>query len=677
MLRKLTPLVLIFTMLWASVPAPALAMSTAQEVQTAKEVERQLEETQGYVTDPLLNAWVKKVTDRLIAQRARRDLTYHYLIMDTNDINAYATLGGYVHVNLGMLDFVQSDDELAFVLGHETGHIERRHAVTEQTRNTILQILLGVASLFSPFAYRFGNLIGGLTVAKFSRIQELQADQYGLQLMTRAGYDPEAAVSSFVHLESLGENNDLVAKYFQDHPGSKDRISHLVGYPELNPLTVTLDQKVARALHDQAEARYNVAAMDFRDILKQDPHNQIAMLHLSSAEVALGQQAKGEQTLEQLAKNADAQTRADAEEHLRMLRDSTRGVRLAPGDPATLKQQITEATARLTQVSAELQQRRNDGRSQFKSIVDRINSLAYEMPDFSQVDARRGSRLDAVERNLSAIVRNVNNALDKAPGALNQIGSLENNKQSGLLLDEQGVLKQMAAPLDLNPIPAPSLAMLPYYPGLLASIDRSEGDLVRTADASRAALALLDVSLGDIDTFLKALDHVNLDFGGDISLEDYNTLVPLMKTANDSVSKASIAASQAWQVFNMAKSRSLEQQITLLGLSYPSDRYGTLVYALKTRFNLDPPDYRQMEQMGASPGQVAAATIVAADTKSTPDAILAMAQQHHEPLVDLANARQMNAQSLEIFLGLIFLDYTDDPAKEGPRPDRPKESPVR
>ncbi|TAM61150.1 hypothetical protein EPN52_03265 [bacterium] len=677
MLRKFTPLVLISALLWASLPVPSSAMSTAQEVQIAKDYEQQIEETQGYVSDPLLNAWVKDVTDRLWTQRARRDLTYHIFIIDTNEINAYATLGGYVHVNLGMLDFAQSDDELAFVLGHETGHIERRHAVTEQTRNTILQILLGVASIFSPFAYHFGNLIGGLTVAKFSRVQELQADQYGLQLMTRAGYDPAAAVSSMLHLESLGESNDLVSKYFEDHPGSKDRISHLDGYPQLDPTKVTLDERMARALHDQETARYNVAAMEFRDILKRDPHDELAQMRMGQLEVALGQPEKGEQTLEQLSKTGDVQTRADATVRLERLRDSVHGTRLLHEDPAPLKQQLADASARLEQVSAELQQRRQDGKTQLKSITDRVNSIGYEMPDFSQVDVRKGTRLEAVRRNLYAIIRNADNALDKAPNALDQIGTLETGKKGGLLLDEQGVLTQMTAPLDLKPIPAPSLSMLPYYPGILASLERSQGDLVRTADASRAALALLDVSLGDIDAFLKTLDHVRLDFGGDISLEDYNTLVPLMEKANASVSKASIAASQSWQLFNMAKSRSLEAQITLLGLGYPSARYDTLTYALKTRFHLDPPNYQQMEQLDVSPGQVAAATIVAADTQSTPAAILTSMRSSHEPLVDLANSRRMNAQSLEIFLGLIYLDYTDDPAKEGPRPDRPKESPVR
>ncbi|MDE2571822.1 MAG: M48 family metalloprotease, partial [bacterium] len=608
---------------------------------------------------------------------ARKDLTYHYVIIDTNDINAFATLGGYVHVNMGMLDFAQSDDELAFVLGHETGHIERRHAVTEQTRNTILQVLLGVASIFSPFVYNFGNLIGGLTVAKFSRIQELQADQYGLQLMTRAGYDPGAAVSSMLHLESLGEHNDLVSKYFEDHPGGKDRISHLMGYPQLDPIKVTTDQYVARALHDQQEARYNVAAMAFRAILKKDPGNSLALMHLGQLEVALGQQEKGEQTLEQLAKSGDAHTRADAQVRLERLRDALHATRLQHQDPAPLKQQIADAQARLDQVSADLQQRRNDGKSQYKSIADRINTLGYEVPDLGRVDVRKGSRLEAVAHQLNAIARNVNSSLDKAPRALNEIGSLESNKQGGLLLDEQGVLKQMAAPLSVTPIPAPSLAMLPYYPRMLTSVTASEGDMVRAADASRAALALLDVSLGDIDAFLKALDHVRLDFGGDISLEDYNTLTPLMKTASAAVSKASIASAQAWQLFNMAKSRSLEQQITLLGLSYPSDRYESLIYALKTRFHIDPPTYQQMVQMDVTPGEVTAAEIVAADTQSTPAELLRMAQSEHEPMVDLANQRQMNAQSLEVFLGLIFLDYTDDPAKEGPRPDRQRENPVR
>ena len=166
-----------------------------------------------------------------------QDVPYSIKILDVGDINAFSTLGGFVYVNLGTLDFVQSDDELASVLGHETGHVERRHAVTLHNKATLLNLLLGIGSMFSPFLYRFGQLLGAGAVAKIQREDEYQADKYGLMLMTRAGYDRDAMVTFMRHLGAVSnEHNGRLDKYRADHPDDPTkRVAALVGYPELDP----------------------------------------------------------------------------------------------------------------------------------------------------------------------------------------------------------------------------------------------------------------------------------------------------------------------------------------------------------------------------------------------------------------------------------------------------------
>ena len=83
-----------------------------------------------------------------------------------------------------------------------------------------INMILGIASIFSPLIYQFGNLVEATTVAKFQRAEEIQADRTGLQLMSRAGYDPEAMVTMMQHLGALNsDHSDLVTKYLQDHPG--------------------------------------------------------------------------------------------------------------------------------------------------------------------------------------------------------------------------------------------------------------------------------------------------------------------------------------------------------------------------------------------------------------------------------------------------------------------------
>jgi len=163
---------------------------------------------------------------------------------------------------------------------------------------------------------------------------------------------------------------------------------------------------------------------------------------------------------------------------------------------------------------------------------------------------------------------------------------------------------------------------------------------------------------------VQELRHTQLDGTGDIALGDYHRLEPLMTKAVDSLNKAAVGASQGSQLYNMARSRLLETRINMLGLQESPDRYATLQKALDVRFHTKGPDYEALARQDLTPGDVAAAVIVGADTNAAPQAILAEAKASGKSVVDLANARGMYAQSLEIFLGLVYLDYTDDPAKE-------------
>jgi len=194
--------------------------------------------------------------------------------------------------------------------------------VTFANKANILNVLFGIGSLFSPFLYRFGQLAQAGLLAKQSRIDELEADRYGLHLASEAGYDPDGALTFMRHLGALhDEHASFVDKYFEDHPGVPDRVSHLVGYPELDPKNRTIDQLLVQAIHDQDSARYNIAAMKFTDILKKDPGNTIALLYLGQTQLALGQLTKGEQSLAEAAGKGNAETKAAAVMRIAALRE--------------------------------------------------------------------------------------------------------------------------------------------------------------------------------------------------------------------------------------------------------------------------------------------------------------------------------------------------------------------
>ncbi|MBV8489125.1 MAG: M48 family metalloprotease [Candidatus Eremiobacteraeota bacterium] len=666
MLRRIVPSVLILTLLCATSTAPSRAMSTAAEIQMGQEEDQQIVESTVIETDPLLNAYVSGIAENLWNQVARKDLPYSVKILKDNSINSFATMGGFVYIYEGLIDFTQSDDELASVIGHETGHIERRHVITENSKAEILNILFGIASMFSPIIYNFGGLAEAGLMAKVSRDNEIQADRYGLQLMSRAGYDPDADVTMMAHLGEMGdEHSDALTKYLQDHPDPDKRVAHLVGYPELDPKTVTTEQEVVQASSDEERARYEFASIRDTNILKKDPQNAEALLDLGEEELALGLTSKSEQTLAEAAQVGTPQTKAAANSEIAALRQmEVQRVTLTHPNLGKLQNAVQTAQNAQVATASQIAARAQEGHDQLKAINSRINSLQYEIPDFSRINVRRGSRIEAIIKNLTLMSRSINSALQDAGTPISGVGSLEKNKESGLLKEGSDIYTEMLEPFALNPIPADSLELLPSYPQMLDDLNKADADMVRSVDAARASLTILDESIGDLDDFLKELDRVNLAYNGDLSQGTYGDISPQMEKAASEFNRAAIAASQADQLYNLARSRQISTRITLLGLGTSQQRYATLQYALKQRFGMDGVDYTTMLKDGLTPGDVVAATILAADIKSTPEAIIAESKISGNSIIDVANVHGMHAWPLEIFMGLVYLDYTDDPNKE-------------
>ncbi|HZV76591.1 MAG TPA: M48 family metalloprotease [Candidatus Babeliales bacterium] len=669
MLRRTVPVLTIISLLCAVCPARVSAMSTQAEIAMGQSYDQQVVAASVIETDPLLNAYVQGIAGNLWNQVARKDLPYNVKIIKDDQINSFATMGGFVYINEGLIDFVQSDDELASVIGHETGHIERRHVISTNSKAQILDILFGIASMFSPIIYELGGLAEAGLIAKMERGNELQADRYGLQLMSRAGYDPESMVTMMAHLGVLeDEHNDAVSKYLEDHPDPAARVSHLMGYPELDPSVVTPAQELVQASSDEERARYSFARLRLDQVLKGDPNSAEALLELSQSELALGLPNKSEQTLAEAAQLGSSATRATANQRIAALRQmEVQEVRLSHVDPPNLQQAVTSAQAMHLQNATEIAARVQEGKDQLKSVQSRIETLQYEVPDLSRINIRRGSRVEAIAKNLTSMARSLNSAIQDAGGnssPIQGVGSLERDKESGLLKETADIYEEMLGPFAMKPVPTESVALFPAYPQMMGELSRADGEMLRSVDAARAALTQVDQSLGDVDEFLKELDHASVGYGGDVSPNEYATLTPMMRKCVDELNAAATSASEGAQLFNLARSRQLSTRITLLGLGTSPQLYSTLQYALQQRFGSSGIDYRTMLRDGLTPGDVAAATIIAADIKSTPESVIAEAKSSGQTIIDVANAHKMHAWPLEIFMGLVYLDYTDDPIKE-------------
>lgn len=669
MLRRAIPFFIIVSLLSGAAPAPTSAMSTAAEIQLGQQEDQQIVASSVIETDPLLNAYVQGIAGNLWNQVARKDVPYSVKIVKDSQINSFATMGGFVYVYEGLIDFVQSDDELASVIGHETGHIERRHVITTNSKAEILNILFGIASIFSPIIYEFGGLAEAGLMAKVSRDDELQADRYGLQLMSRAGYDPESMVTMMAHLAVLqNEHSDAVTKYLEDHPDPQSRVAHLMGYPELDPTVVTPAQKLVQASGDEERARYDFARLRLDQVLSGDPRSSEALLDLGQAELALGLPNKSEQTLAEASQNGSPATRATANARITALRQmEAQQVTLTKPNLPKLQAAILAAQTAQAQDATEIAARAAQGKDQVKAVQSRLETLQYEVPDLSRINIKRGSRIEAIVKNLNSMSRSINSALQDAggdSGPLGGVGSLEKNKESGLLKDSADIYHEMLAPFAMAPIPTQSLAILPSYPQMTSELTIADSEMLRAVDAARASLTMLDQSLGDLDEFLKQLDHEQLSFNGDITQSEYDQISQAMTKTVDDFNNAATAASQSAQLFNLARSRQLSVRITLLGVGTSPAIYSTLRYALQQRFGSAGVDYRTMLRGGLTPGDVTAATIIAADIKSTPESVIAEAKSSGKTIIDVANAHKMHAWPLEIFMGLVYLDYTDDPSKE-------------
>ncbi|HEV3090229.1 MAG TPA: M48 family metalloprotease [Candidatus Cybelea sp.] len=674
MLRRIIPLILIVSLFCAIGPARTGAMSTQAEIALGQSEDQQIVASSVIETDPLLNAYVAGVAGNLWGQVARKDVPYSVKIIKDDQVNSFATMGGFVYVYEGLIDFVQSDDELASVIGHETGHIERRHVLTTNSKAEILNLLFGIASIFSPILYEFGGLAEAGLMAKVSREDEIQADRYGLQLMARAGYDPDSEVTMMAHLAVLQEeHSDAVSKYLEDHPDPQARVAHLMGYPEIDPKTVTPTQTLVQASSDEERARYSFAELRLDQVLHADPQSAQALLELGQSELALGLPSKSEQTLAEAAQLGSSATRAAADQRIAALRQmEVQRVTLIKPNLPKLKDVVQAAQSAQVQAASEISTRATEGKDQLKSVQSRLDTIQYEVPDLSRINVKRGSRVEAIVKNLTSMARSVNSALEDAGGSggpIAGVGSLEKNKESGLLKESADIYGEMLAPLNMSPVPAESLEMLPSYGHMMNGLQLADGEMLRSVDAARASLTMLDQSLGDLDEFLKDLDRISIGYNGDIQPNDYAAIVPSMKKVNDELNAAATAASEGAQLFNLARSRQLAVRITLLGVGTSPQLYSTLQYALQNRFGSSGIDYRTMLRDDLTPGDVVAATIVAADIKSTPETIIAEAKGANETVIDVANAHKMHAWPLEIFLGLVYLDYTDDPQKELRRAD--------
>src|SRR5271166_1287328 len=577
---------------------PALAMSTATEISKGGAISQEIDRESLLVDDPFLTNWVNGIGSNLAKYRAREDITYSFHIINSDEINAFALPGGFVHVDMGLLNTVSSDDELAAVMAHEMGHVERRHAVTLEEKANILGVLIGVLSILSPIAYALGGYGGDLAMNKFSRQDELQADQYGLLLMSRAGYDPQSMVDFMDLLRQMEETPETPTdKWLEGHPEPSDRIAHLEGYPQLD--RPSADQVTAQAIHDEDEGRYSYSQVRFEQALKINASDALAAQHLSQVQIALKNDPAPSSTNAQFAASFDADPSA---------RTATATLVQSPINIAHDDLAIARQQEKL-------------GHQDSESLFTQLQSLSGGVPNLGHPKTPNNNLATAIAA-LNHLVQDINGTLDLTSDVM--------ATAPGLIDENLRMLHELAGPLRDGTPPAAAQTVMQDYPAITAQLTTSSDELVRAIDRARAAITSASDGVKLVKDYFVVLDQIDTT-SGDIKDADMPRVRAALNQAQSAWDDIKATALRADDEVYAAQSRWLSAHLSLLDLTSSSERYADYRRAMAFRFpGVITPDYATVQRGALPGGEIGCLAWLSYETKQPVDQLASQEQASGE-----------------------------------------------
>lgn len=219
--------------------AVALCLSTAacsvsqqEERQMGEQYATQIAQELPLVRDAEINRYINVLGDSIARLTSRADLDWRFYVVDAKDVNAFAVPGGFIYVNRGLIERTATMDELAGVLGHEIGHVARRHSVEQMEKAQKANVGVTLGCILIPAVCQSGvgnaaiNVAGGAIFAKFSRTDESEADIDAFNFVVRARISPKGIVTMFERLLQERQNRRAgVDAWFATHPLEEDRIA--------------------------------------------------------------------------------------------------------------------------------------------------------------------------------------------------------------------------------------------------------------------------------------------------------------------------------------------------------------------------------------------------------------------------------------------------------------------
>ena len=205
-------------------------VSEDQEVQLGRQNAEQINSQIPLVRDPIITNYVRDLGLSIARTTPRADLDWQFFVVNSREVNAFALPGGFVYVNRGLIERAQDLDELAGALGHEIGHVVRRHSVQQMEKRNGANLAVGLGCTLTRICNsdvaRAAIQVGGAALfARYSRTDEAEADSEAVLNVTAAGLDPHGIPTLFRRLIEERRTAPLrIAAFFASHPLEEDRI---------------------------------------------------------------------------------------------------------------------------------------------------------------------------------------------------------------------------------------------------------------------------------------------------------------------------------------------------------------------------------------------------------------------------------------------------------------------
>lgn len=205
-------------------------ISKEQEISMGAQAHKDIIKKTPVYNSPHLQAYVNNIGQLLASKSDRNNIRYTFTVLDDPSVNAFALPGGYVYITTGILAYLNSEGELAGVLGHEIGHVTARHGVQQASAGMAASVLIDIIAKKTGGADTL-NQLGSAMLSGYGRKHELQADRLGAKYLARVGYSPKNMIDVIGVLKAQEQFSGRAGSYhglFATHPSNDQRLQEVI-----------------------------------------------------------------------------------------------------------------------------------------------------------------------------------------------------------------------------------------------------------------------------------------------------------------------------------------------------------------------------------------------------------------------------------------------------------------